>query len=132
MLAFESTGVAASIRRCRKLLTNQAIKAQAAMIVADEFPAEARTILGMNPLAKINRKFLVSVLAFGILLLIFGELFFSSGRNAVEGSLKVLPTFLGLLLIVADGVLYLIWFVRRQRPTALEEGTRTNDRDERS
>jgi hypothetical protein len=83
----------------------------------------------MNASVKeLTRKRLVGLLALGIGLMILGELLFSSGRNAFE-SWKVFPTVAGLLLILIDGVLALIWFVRRQKPTALEEGLRTHDPD---
>lgn len=87
----------------------------------------------MSALAKaLTPKLLVSLLVLGILLLILGEFFFSSGRNTVENTGRVFPTFAGLVLLVVDGVLAVIWFVRRQRPTALEEGVHDRDPDAQS
>jgi hypothetical protein len=98
-------------------------------IVAEEFRAEQRTVFGINPLTLVTRKLLFRVLVTGLLLILFGELLFSSGRHATDDSWKVIPTIVGVLLIVLDGILTLIWLARRQRPTALEAGLRIDDPD---
>jgi hypothetical protein len=65
----------------------------------------------------------------GIGLLIYGEYYYSSGRRVygVEGS--AVPTLAGLAILIIDGILVVIWRALRDRPTALEETLRRDDRD---
>jgi hypothetical protein len=68
----------------------------------------------------LSPKLLIGLLALGLFLLIFGELYYSSGRGAVGTFGGTLPTVTGLMLLVLDGVLAVIWYVRERTPSSLE------------
>jgi hypothetical protein len=65
----------------------------------------------------------------GVGLLFYGEYYYASGRRVygVEGS--AVPTLAGLAVLIIDCVLVVIWRAFRDRPTALEELVRRDDRD---
>ena len=70
-----------------------------------------------------------ALLVLGIGLLFYGEHYYASGRRVygVEGS--AVPTLAGLAILFIDGILVLIWRALRDKPTALEELVRRDDRD---
>ena len=74
-------------------------------------------------------KLMTALFVLGIGLLFYGEHYYASGRRVygVEGS--AVPTLAGLAVLFFDGILVLIWRALRDKPTALEELVRRDDKD---
>jgi hypothetical protein len=73
-----------------------------------------------TPFTGPSPKLMIVVLAVGLLLILIGEIYFSSGRGAYGLTRGALPTLLGLGLLVIDAVLLIIWRVQRDKSSALE------------
>ena len=72
---------------------------------------------------------MIFLLVLGVSLLIFGEYYYSSGRGVYGLSRADLPTLGGLVVLLVDGVLLVIWRVLQDRPLALEDSFRKDDPD---
>jgi hypothetical protein len=77
----------------------------------------------------LSPKLLTAIALLGVGLLWYGERYYGSGRSSDGLASGVLPTLLGVALLVLDGVLFIAWRVQRDKPLSLEQAMRGEDRD---